>query len=147
MAVPLGILTSNKWEFLLLYIIVNIWSCQYLRFSLFKTCGPLLQFAHCGSMVVVLLGVLSLSHVWLLWLHRQEPWNSPGKNTGKGCHFLLQEIFPNQELNPGLLHCRQFLFWGGSHFLLQGIFPPQELNPGLLHCRQILYWLSYERVG
>ena len=23
--------------------------------------------------------------------------------------------------------------------LLQGIFPTQELNPGLLHCRQILY--------
>ena len=26
----------------------------------------------------------------------------------------------------------------GSLFLLQGIFPTQELNPGLLHCRQIL---------
>ena len=25
------------------------------------------------------------------------------------------------------------------HFLLQGIFLTQELNPGLLHCRQILY--------
>ena len=22
------------------------------------------------------------------------PWNSPGKNTGGGCHFLLQGIFP-----------------------------------------------------
>ena len=29
----------------------------------------------------------------------------------------------------------------GSFSLLQGIFPPQELNPGLLHCRQILYHL------
>ena len=37
------------------------------------------------------------------------PWNSPGKNTGVGCHFLLQEIFPTQELNPGLSHCRQTL--------------------------------------
>ena len=27
----------------------------------------------------------------------------------------------------------------GCHFLLQGIFPTQELNQGLLHCRQILY--------
>ena len=25
------------------------------------------------------------------------------KNTGMGCHFLLQEIFPSQELNPCLL--------------------------------------------
>ena len=28
--------------------------------------------------------------------------------------------------------------------LLQGIFPTQELNPGLLHCRQTLYRLSYK---
>ena len=26
--------------------------------------------------------------------------DSPGKNTGEGCHFLLQEIFPTQGLNP-----------------------------------------------
>ena len=31
------------------------------------------------------------------------PWDSPGKNTGMGCHFLLQGIFPNQGSNPGLL--------------------------------------------
>ena len=28
-----------------------------------------------------------------------NPWNSPGKNTGVGCHFLLQGIFPTQGLN------------------------------------------------
>ena len=27
--------------------------------------------------------------------------NSPGKNSGVGCHFLLQGIFPTQGLNPG----------------------------------------------
>ena len=40
-------------------------------------------------------------------------WNSPGKNTGVGCHFLLQGIFPTQGLNPHLLcllHCRQILY-------------------------------------
>ena len=26
-----------------------------------------------------------------------------------GCHFLLQEIFPSQGLNLGLLHCRRML--------------------------------------
>ena len=39
------------------------------------------------------------------------PWDSPGKNTGVGCHALLQGIFPIQGSNPGLLcllHCRQF---------------------------------------
>ena len=35
---------------------------------------------------------------------------SPGKNTGVGCHFLLQGIFPTQGSNPGLLHCRQTLY-------------------------------------
>ena len=33
----------------------------------------------------------------------------------------------------------------GSLSLLQGIFPSQESNPGLLHCRRILYQLSHER--
>ena len=32
----------------------------------------------------------------------------------------------------------------GSLSLLQGIFPTQEWNQGLLHCRWILYQLSYQ---
>ena len=32
----------------------------------------------------------------------------------------------------------------GSLSILQGIFQTQELNQGLLHCRQILYQLSYQ---
>ena len=36
--------------------------------------------------------------------------DSPGKNTGVGCHFLLPGIFPTQGLNPGLPHCRQILY-------------------------------------
>ena len=31
------------------------------------------------------------------------PWNFPGKNTGVGCYFLLQGIFPAQGLNLSLL--------------------------------------------
>ena len=37
--------------------------------------------------------------------------DSPGKNTGVGCHAFLQGIFPTQGSNPGLLHCRQILYW------------------------------------
>ena len=44
--------------------------------------------------------------------------DSPGKNSGVGCHALLQGIFPTQGLNPGL--------------------------PGNSYCRQILYQLSYQ---
>ena len=35
--------------------------------------------------------------------------DSPGKNTGVGCHALLQGIFPTQESNTGLPHCRWIL--------------------------------------
>ena len=38
------------------------------------------------------------------------PWNSLGKNTGLGCHSLLQGIFPAQGLNLGLLCWRQILY-------------------------------------
>ena len=33
--------------------------------------------------------------------------DSPGKNTGVGCHALLQGIFPTQGSNLSLPHCRQ----------------------------------------
>ena len=38
------------------------------------------------------------------------PWNSPGKSTGVGCHFLLQRIFLTQGLNQGCLHCKWILY-------------------------------------
>ena len=56
------------------------------------------------------------SHVWLFvtpWTQPTRllrPWNSPGKNTGMGCHFLLWRIFPTQGLNLWLLHCRWSLY-------------------------------------
>ena len=34
----------------------------------------------------------------------------PGKNTGVGCHALLQGIFLTHGSNSGLLHCRQILY-------------------------------------
>ena len=48
------------------------------------------------------------------------------KNTGVGSLCLLQRIFPTQELNQGLLHCRQILYqlsYQGSQLLMnQNIF-------------------------
>ena len=37
-------------------------------------------------------------------------WDSPCKNTGVGCHALLQGIFLMQGSNPGLPHCRRILY-------------------------------------
>ena len=65
---------------------------------------------HCGGGIV-------LNCVWPLPSHGLYPsrllcpQDFPGKNTGVGCHFLLQGIFPTQESNPGVLHCRQILYW------------------------------------
>ena len=63
-----------------------------------------------------LLVVQSLGCFRLLQPHRLEStkllcsWDFPGKTTGMGCHFLLQEIFQTQGSNMGLLHCRQILY-------------------------------------
>ena len=80
--------------------------------------------------------------------------DSPGKNTGVGCHALHQGIFPTQGSNSGLLQYKWILYHRshqGSPRILEcvacpfsrGVFPTQKLNRGLLHCRQILYQLSY----
>ena len=42
--------------------------------------------------------------------------DSSGKNTGVGCHALLQGIFPTQGSNPDLPYCRQILY----HLSYQG---------------------------
>ena len=39
-----------------------------------------------------------------------HPWDSAGKNTGVGCHALLQGILPTQGSKPGLLHWKQILY-------------------------------------
>jgi len=47
----------------------------------------------------------------------------PGKNTGRGCHFLLQEIFLTQESNLCLLHWQAVSFplshWGNP---IEGVY-------------------------
>ena len=90
----------------------------------------------------------SLSRVWL----SATPWtvafqaplvhgDSPGKNTGVGCHALFEGTFqprsptfmvdslpsesPGKSKNTGM----------GSLSFLQWIFLSQELNQGFLHCR------------
>ena len=45
------------------------------------------------------------------------PWGSPSKNTGVGCHALLQGIFPTQGSNPSVL-C--LLHWQVGSLLVPG---------------------------
>ena len=53
----------------------------------------------------------------------------PGKNTGVGCHALLQGIFPTQGLNSGLLHCRilYHLSYQGSPSVSWGVFIKKKM--------------------
>ena len=85
-----------------------------------------------------------------------RPWDSPGKNTGVGCHFLLQcmKMISESEVAQSCptLHDTMDCSLPGSsvhrdspgkntevgcHSLLQGIFPTQGSNPSLL-C--LLHW-------
>ena len=81
--------------------------------------------------------------------------DSPGKNTGVGCHALLHGLFPTQGLTPGLPHYRQVLYclsYQGSPRTPEWVaYPssrgsswPRKSYLGLLHCRQILYQLRYQ---
>ena len=67
--------------------------------------------------MVVLRDALSTARLLCLW-------DSPGKNTGVGCHFLFQGNFPTQELNPGLSHI------AGRCFILYSRYPLPYLHHG-----------------
>ena len=55
---------------------------------------------------------------WTVARKGSSVWDSPGKNTGVGSHFLLQGIVPTQGSKPGLLYCRWILY----HLSYQGIY-------------------------
>ena len=52
----------------------------------------------------------SLRHFELEHARLLHPWDFSGRNTGMGCHFLLQGIFLTPGLNLCLLNCRQILY-------------------------------------
>ena len=63
-----------------------------------------------GGFGLVATSCLILVTLWTVASRLLCPRGFLGKRTGMGCRFLLQGIFPTQELNPGLLHCRQILY-------------------------------------
>ena len=77
---------------------------------------------------------------------------SPGKNTGVGCHALLQGIFPTQGSNPGLPHCRRIpyhlmlasslLSWRGAANTLVPSSLPSGIRRGT--ARGIIRWFRVE---
>ena len=77
-----------------------------------------------------------------------RPWDFPGKSAGVDCHFLLQGIFPTQELNWGLLHCRQTPYrlshrevnrWSESQCIIDPLIYPELTNILIIYSKK-----SYE---
>ena len=79
------------------------------------------------SKVKLLSRVRLFATPWTVAYQPPPSTDSPGKNIGVGCHFLLQGIFLTQELNPGLLHCRQTLYpLSHQGSIYGGICSPKE---------------------
>ena len=60
-------------------------------------------------------------------------WDFPGKNTGVGCYFLLQGIFPTQESKPCLLLGRQILYHWATQEELLGLLRRRLKHLRVLH--------------
>ena len=70
---------------------------------------PQLEFSQERPMLGFSQTELCMCSVWLFAAPMDcRPWDSPGKNTGVGCHVLPQAILPTQGWNPSLLH---LLLW------------------------------------
>ena len=65
--------------------------------------------------------------------------NSPGRNTGVGCHTLLQGIFLTQGLNPGLPRGRQILY----HLSHQGRGPAYTYTYTYIYTYTCTYTMGY----
>ena len=61
------------------------------------------------------------------------PWDPPGKNTGVGCHFLLQGIFLTQGVNLCLL---LFRYWHADSLPLSHLGSPSDD----IRCLYMLYY-------
>ena len=114
---------SDKIEWTLLWFILLIWLCTiHIPFTFLDALNYIWYFPleftwqfeqmhyACYSMYVCVSFAQSLWPCGLKSTRFLCLWNSADKNTGMGSHSLLQGIFLNQGLNPGLLHCRQILY-------------------------------------
>ena len=91
------------------------------------------------------------------WSHElYSPWNSPSQNTWVGSLSLLQEIFPTQGLNPGLLHCRWIIYqlthkgsprilkWVAYPFSSGSSWPRNQTRASCIACRFFTNWAIRE---
>ena len=85
----------------------------------------LVTFTTCACSAVQSVVSDSLQKYGLQSARRHCAWGFPGKNTGMGCHFLLQGIFPTQGSNSHLLH---LLHWQADSLPLSHLVGPLMLS-------------------
>ena len=124
-------MVSGAWE-------VVLWAPSYFFFS-----TPL---SVCYAMLCWVTSVVSGS----VWPHRRQPtslprpWDSPGKNTGVGCHFLLQCMKVKRESEvyqscPTLSDPMDCSLPGSS---VHGIFQARVLEWGAIAFSALIYRLN-----
>ena len=115
-----------------LYVWCHWWPCCSHDLSISTTvhCVCVCVRVHVCPCVCVWVCAYLLSHVWFFCDPRGLqptrffcPWDCPGKNTGVGCHFLLQGAFLTQEWNPCLLH---LLHWQVDSLPLRHLETPPK---------------------
>ena len=119
---------------------------EYILFKTLFTWGIWCTILSWEDTYVVLMALVMFwlfATPWTMALSLLCPWNSPGRNTGVDCHFLLQRIFLTQGSNLSLLHCRQILY----HLSHQGMihFATRERKNLLrffINMTKILHWLT-----
>ena len=82
----------------------------------------------------------SLQSCPTLWHHRRQPtrlprpWDSPGKNTGVGCHFLLQciKVKSESEVAQSFLTLRDPMDCSLPGSIIHGIFQARVLEWGAI---------------
>ena len=103
---------------------LNEWLVSEIRWRLCYNRSPCVWWPRAWRGGFVAKSCLTLAAPWTAAHAAPLFMGFPGWNTGVGCYFLLQGIFPTQGLNPALLHCRQIL----NQLSHQG--SPQILNIG-----------------
>ena len=118
------------------------------RWILYKTLG------HPGSPWLSAAAAKSLQSCPTLWPHRRQPtrlccpWDSPGKNTGVGCHFLLQcmKVKSESEVAQSYLTRSNPMDCSLPGSSVHGIFQTRILEWGAIAFSpwlSILYYLYY----
>ena len=129
--------------------VLLVWSCAPLTYpylfliylssiylsTFFK---HFITFWHCKMLLLLLLS--RFSRVWLCATLRQQPtrfphpWDSPGKNTGVGCDFLLQcmKVKSESEVAQSCLTLSDFMDCSLPGSSVHGIFQARVLEWGAI---------------